>query len=231
MATLRIDKLTVRRGLVDVVRNASISVAAGRCVGLLGLNGSGKTTLLAGIAGTLPTVGGSIRLDDHELTGRPNWYRCRQGLVLVPAGRQLFGDMSVRDNLLVGAHTVHSRSRRNALLDTAYGHFGVLREKQNQKARELSGGQQQMLAVARGLMAEPRVLMLDEPSEGLAPVIVEQVFEAISALARDASIAILLAEQNASAADICSTSAVLRDGVLAEAARTNSDDIAEVVFG
>jgi branched-chain amino acid transport system ATP-binding protein len=223
--------VTVRRGLVEVVRDASISVAAGECVGLLGLNGSGKTTLLAGIAGTLPIARGSVRLGNDELTGKPSWHRCQKGLVLVPAGRQLFGDMSVTDNLLVGAHTQRNRNRRNELLETAYGHFPILREKRNQKARELSGGQQQMLAVARGLMAEPRVLMLDEPSEGLAPVIVEQVFTAISALARDASIAILLAEQNASAADICTASAVLRDGALSEVTHTSAEDIANVVFG
>jgi branched-chain amino acid transport system ATP-binding protein len=228
---LRIENVTVRRGLVDVVRDASLSVAAGDCIGLLGLNGAGKTTLLAGIAGTLAVVRGSIRLDEHDLTGRPSWQRCQKGLVLVPAGRQLFGDMSVLDNLLVGAHTQRSRARRAELLEIAFGHFPILRDKLDQKARELSGGQQQMLAIARGLMAEPRVLLLDEPSEGLAPVIVEQVFTAISALARDASIAIVLAEQNASAADICTASAVLRDGVLSGMTQTSAEDIADVVFG
>jgi branched-chain amino acid transport system ATP-binding protein len=209
----------------------SLTVSPGECVGLLGLNGAGKSTLLAGLAGTLRSVTGSIRLGERELSGEPSWHRCREGLVLVPAGRQLFGDLSVLDNLLVGAHTQKSRSRRKELLESAYGHFPVLRDKRNQKARELSGGQQQMVAIARGLMAEPRVLMLDEPSEGLAPVIVEQVFDAIGALTRAGSLAILLAEQNASAAEICGSSAVLKDGTVSAVARKSADDIADAVFG
>ncbi|WP_433249356.1 ABC transporter ATP-binding protein [Actinomadura nitritigenes] len=209
----------------------SLTVSPGECVGLLGLNGAGKSTLLAGIAGTLRSVTGSIRLGDRDLSGTPSWHRCRQGLVLVPAGRQLFGDLTVLDNLLVGAHTQKSGSRRKELVETAYGHFPILRDKRNQKACELSGGQQQMLAIARGLMAEPRVLMLDEPSEGLAPVIVEQVFDVIGALTREGSLAILLAEQNAGAAEICSSSAVLKDGTVSAAAHKNADDIADAVFG
>ncbi|MFC5752713.1 ABC transporter ATP-binding protein [Actinomadura rugatobispora] len=209
----------------------SLTVSPGECVGLLGLNGAGKSTLLAGVAGTLSSVTGSIRLGDRDLSGKPSWHRCRQGLVLVPAGRQLFGDLTVMDNLLVGAHTQKSGSRRKELLEVVYGHFPMLRDKRGQKARELSGGQQQMVAIARGLMAEPRVLMLDEPSEGLAPVIVEQVFEVIGALTREGSLAILLAEQNASAAEICSSSAVLKDGTVSAVARTSADDIADAVFG
>ena len=230
-AALRVENVTVRRGLVDIVRDVDLSVAPGECVGLLGLNGAGKSTLLAGLAGTLPTVAGTIRLGDRDLTGTPSWHRCRHGLVLVPAGRQLFGDLTVMDNLLVGAHTQRSKKRRRELLESAYEHFPVLRDKRDQKARELSGGQQQMVAIARGLMAEPRVLMLDEPSEGLAPVIVEQVFDAIGALAREGSMAILLAEQNAGAVEICTASAVLRDGTVSAAERKSAADIADAVFG
>jgi branched-chain amino acid transport system ATP-binding protein len=233
---LSIERLKVRRGRIDVVRDVSLSVDTGTCVGLLGLNGAGKSTLLSCVAGTLPAVAGSVRLNGEELTRQPSWTRCSRGLILVPAGRQLFGDLTVLDNLLVGAHTQRSRSVRDSLLETAYGYFPILRDKRQQKARELSGGQQQMLAIARGLMAQPKVLLLDEPSEGLAPLIVEQVFEAIAAMKQTGSLGILLAEQNAGAAEVCDSVVVLANGTVANAANTAgtsgmSDDIAGAVFG
>jgi len=215
------------------VRDVSLSVQAGACTGLLGLNGAGKSTLLSCIAGLLPAEAGSVSLDGDDLTRLPSWTRCARGLVLVPAGRQLFGSLSVLDNLLVGAHAQRSRSTRDSLLEQAYEFFPVLAEKRHQRARELSGGQQQMLAIARGLMAQPKALLLDEPSEGLAPLVVEQVFEAITAMKRAGSLAILLAEQNAGATEICDSVVLLKDGVVAEQVVTpeTSGDIAGVVFG
>ena len=130
--------------------------------------------------------------------------------MLVPAGRQLFGELTVLDNLLVGAHVHRSRAVRERLLGQAYDYFPVLGDKRHQKARELSGGQQQMLAIARGLMAQPRALLLDEPSEGLAPLVVEQVFDSIAAMKRTGSLAILLAEQNAGATEVCDSVVVLQ---------------------
>lgn len=215
------------------MRDVSLSVQAGACTGLLGLNGAGKSTLLSCIAGLLPAEAGSVSLDGDDLTRLPSWTRCARGLVLVPAGRQLFGSLSVLDNLLVGAHAQRSRSTRDSLLEQAYEFFPVLAEKRHQRARELSGGQQQMLAIARGLMAQPKALLLDEPSEGLAPLVVEQVFEAITAMKRAGSLAILLAEQNAGATEICDSVVLLKDGVVAEQVVTpeTSGDIAGVVFG
>ena len=174
-----------------------------------------------------------MRLGDIDVSGQPSWARCARGLVLVPAGRQLFGGLTVLDNLLVGAHGQRSRSDRDDLLEQAYGYFPMLKDKRHQKARELSGGQQQMVAIARGLMAQPVALLLDEPSEGLAPLIVEQVFEAIAEMKRTGSLAILLAEQNAGASDICDSVVVLKDGVIADRAITPgmSGDVAGVVFG
>jgi len=211
----------------------SLSVPAGACTGLLGLNGAGKSTLLSCVAGLLPAEAGLVSLNGEDLTRQPSWTRCARGLVLVPSGRQLFGSLTVLDNLLVGAHAERSRGTRESLLERAYEFFPVLREKRHQRARELSGGQQQMLAIARGLMAQPKALLLDEPSEGLAPVIVEQVFEAITAMKRAGSLAILLAEQNAGATEVCDSVVVLKDGAVADQAVTSatSGDIAGVVFG
>jgi branched-chain amino acid transport system ATP-binding protein len=230
---LRVDGLKVRRGRVEVVRDVSVSVAPGACVGLLGLNGAGKSTLLACIAGTLPAAAGSVRLNGEDISRQPSWTRCARGLVLVPAGRQLFGELTVLDNLLVGAHVHRSRAVRERLLGQAYDYFPVLADKRHQKARELSGGQQQMLAIARGLMAQPKALLLDEPSEGLAPLVVEQVFDSIAEMKRTGSLAILLAEQNAGASEICDSVVVLRNGAVADAAIApgTSGDVAGVVFG
>jgi branched-chain amino acid transport system ATP-binding protein len=216
-----------------VVRDVSLSVDAGACLGLLGLNGAGKSTLLSGVAGLLPAAGGSVRLEGQDLSRKPSWARCASGLVLVPAGRQLFGGLNVLDNLLIGAHVQRSRAVRDRLLEQAYTYFPVLREKRHQKARELSGGQQQMLAIARGLMAQPKALLLDEPSEGLAPLVVEQVFDAIAAMKQAGSLAILLAEQNAGATEICDSVVVLKDGAVADGAIASgtSGDVAGVVFG
>lgn len=230
---LEIEHVSVRRGVLDVVRDVTVSLELGECLGLLGLNGAGKTSLLAGVAGVIPTHGGAVRVCGTDVTHRPTWTRCRAGLTLVPSGRQLFGGVSVLDNLLVGGHTLGSKADRMAALDEAFTYFPVLHEKRSQKAAELSGGQQQMLAIARGLMTRPKVLLLDEPSEGLAPVIVDQVFEVIQAMARSNAMAIVLAEQNAGATEICSSVVVLKQGEIVErrdAAGTAMSDIASSVF-
>ena len=230
---LEIEHVSVRRGLLDVVRDISLTVQLGDCVGLMGLNGAGKTSLLAGIAGVIPVSAGTVRVCGTDVTRQATWNRCSAGLALVPSGRQLFAGVSVMDNLLVGGHTLSSRAERNAAVDEAFSFFPVLHEKRRQKAGELSGGQQQMLAIARGLMARPQVLLLDEPSEGLAPVIVEQMFEVIQAMADRGEMAIVLAEQNAGATEICSSVVVLKQGEIVErrdAAGTAVSDIASSVF-
>ena len=215
------------------MRDVSLSVQAGACTGLLGLNGAGKSTLLSCVAGLLPAEAGTVSLNGEDLTRQPSWTRCACGLVLVPTGRQLFAGLTVLDNLLVGAHVERSRRTRESLLERAYQFFPILRDKRHQRAGELSGGQQQMLAIARGLMAQPKALLLDEPSEGLAPLVVEQVFEAITAMKQAGSLAILLAEQNAGATEICDAVVVLKDGAIADQAIAPgaSGDVAGVVFG
>jgi branched-chain amino acid transport system ATP-binding protein len=230
---LEIAELCVRRGALRVVRDASLQVGKGEIVGLLGLNGAGKTSLLAAISGDIPAESGSVSLDASDLSRRPAWERCASGLVLVPAGRQLFSPLSVLDNLLIGGH-LRPKSERDANLEVVYEFFPVLREKAHLHARSLSGGQQQMLAIGRGLMASPKVLMLDEPSEGLAPIVVEQVFEAIRRLQAEQDVAILIAEQNAGVLDILDTLIVVREGTLgtSRAARqADKHDIADYMFG
>jgi branched-chain amino acid transport system ATP-binding protein len=230
---LEVAELCVRRGALRVVRDASLQVGKGEIVGLLGLNGAGKTSLLAAISGDIPAESGSVSLDASDLSRRPAWERCASGLVLVPAGRQLFSPLSVLDNLLIGGH-LRPKSERDANLEVVYEFFPVLREKAHLHARSLSGGQQQMLAIGRGLMASPKVLMLDEPSEGLAPIVVDQVFEAIRRLQAEQDVAILIAEQNAGVLDILDTLIVVREGTLgtSRAARqADKHDIADYMFG
>lgn len=230
---LEIVELCVRRGALRVVRDASLQVGRGEIVGLLGLNGAGKTSLLAAISGDIPAESGSVSLEASDVSRRPAWERCASGLVLVPAGRQLFSPLSVLDNLLIGGH-LRPKSERDANLEVVYEFFPVLREKAHLHARSLSGGQQQMLAIGRGLMASPKVLMLDEPSEGLAPIVVDQVFEAIRRLQAEQDVAILIAEQNAGVLDILDTLIVVREGMLgaSRAARqADKHDIADYMFG
>lgn len=223
----------MRRGALRVVRDASLQVGKGEIVGLLGLNGAGKTSLLAAISGDIPAESGSVRLGASDMSMRPAWERCASGLVLVPAGRQLFSPLSVLDNLLIGGH-LRPKSERDASLELVYEFFPVLREKAHLHARSLSGGQQQMLAIGRGLMASPKVLMLDEPSEGLAPIVVDQVFEAIRRLQSEQDVAILIAEQNAGVLDILDTLIVVREGTLGTpraARQADKHDIAGYMFG
>jgi branched-chain amino acid transport system ATP-binding protein len=230
---LEIVELCVRRGALRVVRDASLQVGKGEIVGLLGLNGAGKTSLLAAISGDIPADSGSVSLEASDISRRPAWERCASGLVLVPAGRQLFSPLSVMDNLLIGGH-LRPKSERDANLEVVYEFFPILREKAHLHARSLSGGQQQMLAIGRGLMASPKVLMLDEPSEGLAPIVVDQVFEAIRRLQAEQDVAILIAEQNAGVLDILDTLIVVREGMLgtSRAARqADKHDIADYMFG
>ena len=231
---LEVQNITVHRGALEVVRGVSLVAAPGHCIGLMGLNGAGKSSLLASIAGLLPSSSGSIAVAGRDVSRRPPWERCAAGLVLVPAGRQLFGELSVVDNLLVGAHLVRDKKARDADLESVFGRFPVLAVKRHQRARELSGGQQQMLAIGRGLMARPKALLLDEPSEGLAPRIVDEVFSAIADMKKEGATAIVLAEQNAGAMDVCESVVVLRDGVVVErhdTANVTISEISDQVFG
>jgi branched-chain amino acid transport system ATP-binding protein len=195
---LSIDHLTSTYGRIEVLHGISLVIDAGEIATLIGANGAGKTTLLRAISGVQPISGGDIRLEGRSIAGLPSHARVALGISHVPEGRQLFAPLSVEDNLKLGAW---SRPATEAASELArvYALFPMLAEMRQMPAGTLSGGQQQMLAIGRGLMAKPRLLLLDEPSMGLAPILVEQIFEAIRGLRRD-GMTILLVEQNAYAA-------------------------------
>ncbi len=198
---LKVRNLEAGYGKLRVLRRVSLHVAAGEIVTLIGANGAGKTTLLNTIAGLLPPRDGQILLDGTDITTATAQQIVRAGCSLVPEGRQVFAPLTVEENLILGAHVRRKREGKKALaeLEHVYELFPVLRERRKQLAGTLSGGEQQMLAMGRALMARPRLIMLDEPSTGLAPLIVKTIFEIISRL-RDEGNTVLLVEQNARAA-------------------------------
>jgi branched-chain amino acid transport system ATP-binding protein len=179
------------RALEDV----SLHVEPATIVTLVGANGAGKSSLLRAISGLVPIARGSIRFDGTEIARMPAHRIVRRGIAHVPEGRRVFASATVRDNLLLGAYVDRDPARRHARLDTAFAAFPILRERLEQRASTLSGGEQQMLAIARGTMSGPRLLMLDEPSLGIAPKLIPQIYEGIRAIA-NAGTAVLLVEQN-----------------------------------
>jgi len=180
---------------VPVLHGVSFHVDAGEVVTIVGSNGAGKTTLLRTISGLLHPFAGEIVFQGEPIHGLPPHRIVEKGVVQVPEGRQLFGHLTVRENLMVGSHIPEARARRAESLATLFELFPVLAERQAQLARTLSGGEQQMLATARALMARPRLLMLDEPSWGLAPILARRLFEALGRINRQ-GVTIVLVEQN-----------------------------------
>jgi len=195
MTALTVSGLEVSYGAVGALHEVSLEVRQGEIVSVIGGNGAGKTTLLKAIAGVLRPVAGRIIADGHDIAGRPSWWVARRGISLVPEGRGIFGDQSVHDNLVLGASARRGKVSSTDL-ERALSLFPALAAKLGSPAASLSGGQQQMLAVARGLMARPRVLLLDEPSLGLAPMLAREVFAAIQRLRAD-GVTIMLVEQMA----------------------------------
>jgi branched-chain amino acid transport system ATP-binding protein len=193
---LQLDGLQVFYGAIAAVKGIDISLDEGEVVTLIGANGAGKSTTLKAVAGVVRPQAGEIRLFGERVTGIGAEAMVGRGVVLVPEGRQIFGRMSVHENLLMGAHQRSDASEVAEDVDYVFDLFPVLRERRDQFGGTLSGGEQQMLAIGRALMARPKILMLDEPSLGLSPVLVQQVFEIIVRL-RDEGQTILLVEQNA----------------------------------
>jgi branched-chain amino acid transport system ATP-binding protein len=212
---LEVRDLHVRYGKVEAVAGIDLVVEPGRIVTVIGPNGAGKTTTLAAIMGLLP-ASGAVTFDGEAETLPDVERRVGRGMTLVPEKRELFGSMSIEDNLLLGAFLRHRRGARDiaATLEEVYDLFPRLKERRRQAAGTMSGGERQMLAIGRALMAQPKLLMLDEPSLGLAPLIVREIFRIITEL-RQRGIAILLVEQNARAALQAADHAyVLENGVV-----------------
>lgn len=197
MPMLKVNQLTVRYGQLEAVRRISFEVQTGQIVALIGSNGAGKSTTLKALMGLVNASTGSIELNGQDITTATSASRGSLGLALSPEGRRLFGRMTVLDNLLVGAHLVQSRTQMSQTLEEIYALFPRVLERRDQLAGSLSGGEQQMVAIGRALMARPKLLLLDEPSLGIAPKIVAEIAAAIERLNRDAGMSIILVEQNA----------------------------------
>ncbi|MES2946154.1 MAG: ABC transporter ATP-binding protein [Pseudomonadota bacterium] len=197
---LKIKNLTVNYGAIEALRGVSLEVKAGEVVTIIGGNGAGKSTLMKAISGLEPALAGSIEFEGRDITRMAAHHRVAHGISQSPEGRQVFADQSVRDNLLLGAYLrPASDPSIEQDIEVHFNTFPRLRERQQQLAGTLSGGEQQMLAIARALMARPRLLLLDEPSLGLAPLIVKEIFGVIRAL-RQSGVTILLVEQMANQA-------------------------------
>jgi branched-chain amino acid transport system ATP-binding protein len=190
--------LVVRYGQVEALHGVSLEVFPGEIVALIGSNGAGKTTLLRAASGMIPVAGGRVEFAGQDITNLPSHHIVRRGLAHIPEARQIFGDQSVFDNLLLGGFSLDSRVARN-LAEEEIRRFPVLYERRGQRAGTLSGGEQQMLAISRGLMSRPRMLLMDEPSMGLAPLLVRQVAQTIIDLNAQ-GVTVLLVEQMASMA-------------------------------
>jgi branched-chain amino acid transport system ATP-binding protein len=216
---LEVKGLEVAYGGIRAVKGIDLGVQQGELVTLIGANGAGKTTTLKALAGLIRPAAGSIHYNGRDITARPAFELVRQGLALVPEGRGVFGRLTVEENLAMGAYSRRDRARIAADLDRVYGLLPRLAERRRQHGGTLSGGEQQMLAIGRALMSRPRMLLLDEPSMGLAPQMVQKIFETIRTIAAE-GVTLLLVEQNAKLAlEICHRGYVMESGLIALADR------------
>ena len=199
MGILDIDKLVVHYGQINALKGVSLSVDAGDIVTIIGSNGAGKTTLLQTISGVIKPTSGSVKFKGKTVTEERSDNILKMGVAHVPEGRRVFGELSVEDNLRCGAYLNKDKEEIRRLIEEQYEIFPRLAERKTQEAGSLSGGEQQMLAIARGMMSKPEILLLDEPSLGLAPILVERIFDMVTEINRKGT-TILLVEQNANIA-------------------------------
>lgn len=211
---LEVKNLRVHYGEALALESVSLTVGEGEIVAVLGTNGAGKSTLVNSIAGVTPITSGEISLDGNSLADRKSHEYIREGVALVPEGRRLFTQLTVEQNLTLGAYSVDDAARVRERLDLVHSLFPILAERGTQRAGTLSGGQQQMAAIGRALMAEPRYLLMDEPSLGLAPIIVDDMFQLIVKV-NELGVAVLIVEQNVHRTlEICSRAYVLEGGTV-----------------
>jgi branched-chain amino acid transport system ATP-binding protein len=213
-ALLELDKLEVAYGGIHAVKGIDLVVRQGELVCLIGANGAGKTTTLKGITGLQPVKAGKIVYDGNDVTGKPAFQLVRQGLSMVPEGRGVFGALTIEENLAMGAYSRRDRKEIKQDVERVFGLFPRLKERERQTAGTLSGGEQQMLAMARAIMSRPKLLLLDEPSMGLAPLMVQKVFETVLAISGE-GVTILLIEQNAKLAlEVSNRGYVMESGTI-----------------
>ena len=193
---LEISQLEVAYGGIRAVRGLDLVVQRGELVCLIGANGAGKSTTLRAICGLVPVAAGSIHYDGKPIAGTPSYMLVRQGLVMVPEGRGIFGQLTIEENLAMGGYSQKDQAQVRKDIERVFELFPRLQERRNQSAGTLSGGEQQMLAMGRAMVSRPRLLLLDEPSMGLAPLMVEKIFEVVRTIAAE-GVTILLIEQNA----------------------------------
>jgi branched-chain amino acid transport system ATP-binding protein len=210
MNLLEVHNLKVSYGGINAVKGIDLEIGEGELVALIGSNGAGKTTTLKAICGLLVQVGGEVRYQGNSIKRLPSYELVRRGMALIPEGRGIFGRLTVEENLEMGAYC---RTSDNTELEHVYGLFPRLKERRKQTAGTLSGGEQQMLAIGRALMSRPKLLLLDEPSMGLAPLMVSKIFETILSITRE-GVTLLLVEQNAKLALEVSHKAYVMDGGL-----------------
>ena len=215
---LEVESLCSGYGALQVLFDVSFTISSGEVVALMGSNGAGKTTTLKTICAQLPVMSGHIRLDGADITGAAPESLVRKGISLVPEGRGMLRDLSVAQNLELGAYTRKDKAGIAQAFDRAYTTFPILAERKEQKAGSLSGGQQQMLAIARALMSEPRLLLVDEASLGLSPVMTETVFDLIAQVNEASGVAVLIVEQNVLALDLATRAFVLEKGQVVDVA-------------
>jgi branched-chain amino acid transport system ATP-binding protein len=232
---LRISNIDVFHGTFQALWNVSVDVRRGEMLALIGANTSGKTTLLDTISGLLHPAKGTIQFEGREIGQLDAYQIVELGITQIPEGRRIFPDMSVLDNLMIGSYSSGARSRREQNLKKVYEHFPKLQERKKQIAKTLSGGEQQMLAIGRGLMADPKLMLIDEMSLGLAPIIIDELFRALKAI-KERGITLLFVEQNvrrtlqeADRAYILETGRVALSGLAAELCE--EDQVKKAYFG
>ena len=212
-AILQVNKLSSGYGELPVLDDLSLEVGHGEIVSVVGANGAGKTTLLLSICGHLKVRSGSLKFDGQDITKLPAHEATEHGLVMVPEGGRLFPFMTVLENLELGAYHPKARGRMNESLEEVMGLFPILADRREQLAGRLSGGERQMCAIARAMMSMPKLLMLDEPSLGLAPIIVDKVFEMVTSLVKTKGLSVLLVEQNVgNALRVCERGYIIEHG-------------------
>ncbi len=212
MTLLEVRDLCSGYGTLQVLFGVSLTVGEGEVVALMGSNGAGKTTTLRTVTGLLKAMSGTVSLDGVEVTGSAPEKLVAKGVVMVPEGRGMLRDLTVSENLALGAYVIDDKRQVAASLDKAFTTFPILYERREQKAGTLSGGQQQMLALGRALMASPRLMLVDEASMGLSPIMTERAFTLIADINRTAGVAVLIVEQNVLALDLANRAYVLEKG-------------------